>query len=126
MSFQEVSGLESKLETTPLQEGGENRFVHHLPTKGSHPNLQLKRALTARNSGLVSWCKSVLENDFAAPIKPTDINISLVNDRGPPVATWSVTNAYPVSWSIGSFDAMKNELAIETLELSYASIKRKL
>ncbi len=125
MAFQEVSGLETKIETTPLREGGENRFVHNLPDKVTHPNLVLKRAMTTMASGLVLWCKSTLEGGFDETIKTKGVVIMLMNELMAPVATWSVENAFPVKWSTGNFDAMKNELAIETIELSYLSIQRK-
>lgn len=124
-AFQEVSGLETKIETTPLREGGENRFVHNLPDKVTHSNLVLKRALTSADSGLVQWCKSTLEGGFDEAIKPKEVVVMLLNEEKDPIATWSVENAFPVKWSLGNFDAMKNELAIETIELSYLSIQRK-
>ncbi len=126
MAFQEVSGLETEIATEPLHEGGENRFVHNLPKQVKHPNLKLKRAMTTIASGLVYWCKTTLENGFADPIEPRDLVISLLNDMRLPVASWAVTNAYPVKWTVGNFDAMKNELAVETIELSYLSIARKI
>ncbi len=124
MAFQEVSGLESKIETTPLQEGGENRFVHNLPEKVTHSNLVLKRAMTTYASGLVQWCKSSLEGGFEDAIVPKDMTIMLLNEMTIPVASWSLSNAFPGKWAVGGFDAMKNELAIETIELSYLSIER--
>lgn len=124
--FQEVSGLESKIETSELREDEENSFVHHLPGAIAHPNLKLKRCLTTADSALIRWCKSVLESDFAKVIAPKDIDLSLINDLDRPVAAWSITNAYPIAWELGAFDAMKNELAIAAIELNYASITRKL
>ncbi len=38
-SFQEASGLEAKIETEPVSEGGENGFVHQLPPAAKSPNL---------------------------------------------------------------------------------------
>lgn len=124
-AFQEVSGLETELVTEPLQEGGENRFVHNLPKQVKHKNLTLKRALMTGDNGLVTWCKNTLEQGFGKPIKPQDLLISLRDAAGEPVASWSITNAFPVKWAAGNFDAMKNELAIETIELSYLSLERK-
>ncbi|MGZ2260176.1 phage tail protein [Roseobacter sp. A03A-229] len=124
MAFQEVSGLESGIDLEPLVEGGENRFVHQLPKPAKRNNLQLKRGLTTAASGLVQWCKSTLEGDFAETIVPKDITVSLLNELRIPVASWSVGNAFPVKWSVGGFDAMKNELAIETIELAYTTLKR--
>lgn len=126
MAFQEVSGLESGLETEAVVEGGENRFVHQLPKPAKRGNLKLKRSLSTVASGLVQWCKSTIEGDLAVPIKPKDMTVMLLNEMRAPVAVWSVGNAYPVKWSLGSFDAMKNELAIETIELAYTTLERKI
>ena len=126
MAFQEVSGLDREIETESVVEGGENRFVHQLPKPAKHGNLKLKRAMTTAASGLVQWCKTVIEGDFAEPIKPKDIIVSLLDEDGKPVAVWSITNAYPVKWNLGAFDAMKNELAIETIELAYNTLVRKM
>lgn len=124
MAFQEVSGLETDISVEDYQEGGENRFVHKLPKQVSHPNLKLKRALTTMASGLVVWCKMSVEGGFSTPIKPHNIGVSLLNGMRIPVANWAITNAYPVKWTVGDFDAMKNELAVETIELSYQTIQR--
>lgn len=124
MAFQEVSGLESGIDLEPLVEGGENRFVHQLPKPAKRTNLSLKRGMTTSTSGLVQWCKSTLEGDFAEAIVPKDMTVSLLNQMRIPVASWSVGNAFPVKWSVGNFDAMKNELAVETIELAYTTLKR--
>lgn len=124
-AFQQVGGLEVEMTTEPLHEGGENRFVHNLPKQVSHRNLTLKRALTAADSGLVTWCKDTLEQGFGVPIKPQDLVISLLDEEAAPVATWAITNAFPVKWVTDGFDAMKNELAVETIELAYLSVERK-
>lgn len=125
-AFQEVSGLEHGLDTELVVEGGENRFVHQLPKPAKAPNLTLKRCLTDKTSGLVKWCQETLERDLAKRIEPKDMQLSLLDADQEPVASWAVTNAYPVKWTIGAFDAMKNQLAIETIELAYQTIKRKV
>ena len=47
-SFQDVSGIESSIETEPYVELGENRYVHKLPKGVSHHNLVLKRGIRMR------------------------------------------------------------------------------
>ena len=126
MAFQEVSGLESGLEVESVVEGGENRFVHQLPKPAKRGNLTLKRAMSTYASGLVQWCKSTIEGDLAEPITPKDMTVSLLNEMRVPVAVWAIGNAYPVKWTVGGFDAMKNELAIETIELAYTTLERKM
>ncbi len=125
-AFQEVSGLKAGFDTEAVVEGGENRFVHQLPKPAKNPNLKLKRSLTKKNSELVKWCQATLERDLAKRIEPKDLTVSLLDEEGDPLASWTVTNAYPVSWEVGGFDAMKNELAVETIELAYNTIKRKV
>jgi phage tail-like protein len=123
-AFSEVSGLESSIDVESVVEGGENRFVHQLPKPVKHGNLKLKRGLTDKNSALVKWCKDVIEGDFSKKIEPKNLIIDLLDEEHDPVASWTVGNAYPVKWSVGNFDAMKNELALETIELAYTTLKR--
>ncbi len=125
-AFQEVSGLESGIEVQTVVEGGENRFVHQLPKPVKQGTLKLKRGLTDLSSGLVTWCKATLEGDFSQRIEPKDLLIALLDNEGDPVASWSIGNAWPVKWSVGAFDAMKNEIAVETVELAFLTLKRKL
>lgn len=125
-SFQEVSGLQVAMQTERFQEGGENRYTHNLPAPIQQTNIVLERGLTLRSSPLVSWCKSVLEGDFSAPITTKSLMIFLLNSKGLPDKTWSVTNAFPVSWKTGAFDSMKNQIAIEIIELAHNGIVRNL
>jgi phage tail-like protein len=123
-AFQEVAGLESAMDTETVTEGGVNDFVHRLPKQVKQGTLKLKRAIVRSDSGLVDWCKEVLEGGLAKPIKPMQITINLLDVEGTPIREWTVTNAYPVKWSVGAFDAQKSELAIETIELAYNTMKR--
>ena len=68
----------------------------------------------------------VFENDFAQAIVPRGIVVSLRDAEGEPLRSWSIGRAYPVKWSVGGFGAMKNEIAIETMEFAYHTLKRTL
>lgn len=124
--FQEVSGLNVEREVTTLQEGGENRFVHKLPGPAKLQNLVLKRGLVLASSPLFTWCKASLEGDLATPVVPKILTVSLLNQKSDPMMTWSITNAWPLKWTIDSFDAIKNTLAVETIELAYQRVERKI
>lgn len=124
--LQEVSGL--GVQDTfkeSVTEGGQSSVVRHLPISTAKPNLLLKRGVAPANGSLARWCRDVLEGGLATPITPQDLTITLRNESGDAVATWQVGAAYPVKWSIGAFDAMKNEMAIEMVELAYTTIRRK-
>lgn len=125
-SFQEVTGIGPEIETENVVEGGENRFVHQLPKAVKHPKLVLKRGIAEMNSPLVGWCISILEGDFSAPIEPKELEVMLLNENGDPLRAWYFANAYPVHWEFDSFNSTKNEVAIETIELSYNYSNRRL
>ena len=125
-SFQEVSGIGAEMETEEVQEGGENRFVYHLPKGVKHPQLELKRGIAPMNSALVGWCRQVLDNGFAQPIVPSLVTVYLLDQFGAPARGWSFANAFPVKWQIDDFKSTKNEVAIETIVLSYTSSNRTL
>lgn len=123
-SFKSVTGIKSEIETEDVVEGGENRYVHHLPKTLKHPNLVLQRGIGPITSPMVIWCKTVFEADFILPIVPMPIMVFLLDEKGLPKRTWSFMNAYPVSWEIEEFNSTKNEVAIEKIELSYTYSNR--
>ena len=122
--FQEVSGLKITMETMGKSESGENVFVHQIPKSVKFEDLVLKRCLT-KSEDLEKWCRLALEN---FEFKPMDIKLSLLSSKSEavegsnnqiPLAVWSIEQAFPISWELGSLGSNKNELAIETLTLKY-------
>jgi phage tail-like protein len=113
--FQEVSGLNVKFGTEEVPEGGENRFVHRLPTTPKYENLVLKRGLL-KGSALINWVQTSL--DFFK-FTPKLVQVSLLDGSGSPLVTWSFANAYPVSLKISDLKAQENAIVVETLELSF-------
>ncbi|MEL7531492.1 MAG: phage tail protein [Bacteroidota bacterium] len=116
--FQSVGGLEVQMDTESLKEGGENRFEHALPTRRKYSTLTLKRGLVhpLLFSSLTKWCKDAFEQGV---VKPTDLNVLLLNDLHLPIMNWSVIHAWPKSWKFGELNAEKGEVLIETMELHY-------
>lgn len=118
--FQEVTGLTASLETQQVNEGGENRFVHQLPLRTKSERLVLKRGLKI-SSGLLEWCRKAVE-EFS--FSPRNIHIYLLdpaadNPNDNILMSWHLTHAYPLKWSVSAFNAMENNLAIETIEIQY-------
>lgn len=119
-SFQEVSGLKVTIGTDEKKEGGDNVYVHHLPTPPKYENLVLKRCLLY-NSKLDKWCRDALENFKFAP---KDIKIALLGANGGILASWTVIHAFPLSWELSNLNSTSNELAIETLTLKYRFFRK--
>lgn len=123
-SFQDVSGISSEMSTEEVPEGGENRFVHKLPTAIKHPNLELKRGIAPSTSPLVVWCQSVMERGFIEKIEPQTIRVYLLDEKAQPLRGWVFVNAFPVKWEVDGFNSTKNEVAIEKITFSYTYSKR--
>ena len=101
-----------------------NDYVHRLPTGAKHGNLVLKRGIAALDSELVSWCQDCILNFRTQKIKPKLVHVRLLNEDGNVLHGWSFANAIPVKWRMGAFNAQKNEVALETIELSYSYWER--
>ncbi|MDC8760332.1 phage tail protein [Janthinobacterium fluminis] len=123
-SFQEVSGMNAELDTETVIEGGENRYVHTLPTGMKSRSLVLKRGIAPFHSPLVLWCRSVFELDFIVPIVAQPVGVYLMNVHRLPIRAWSFANAYPVKWEVEKFNATSSEVAIENITLSYTYSNR--
>jgi phage tail-like protein len=119
--FQSVSGINASVPNSEsYPEGGENRFTHRLPVRASYENLVLKRGMLV-GSGLISWFKDAVE-DFT--FKPKEVTVTLLNGEHLPLQAWIFHNAWPTKWNIDGFDAEKNGIVVETIELSYQYFER--
>jgi phage tail-like protein len=123
-AFAEVGGLDSERDVLEVREGGENRFVHHLPGRAKNPRLVLKRGLLVSESPLFTWCRDLLEGDLGSTVTTRDMMVALLDQRGQELMVWYVSQAWPVKWSVDRFNATESKLAMETLEFVYGSLNR--
>lgn len=119
LRFREVSGLTVDFNTEEVKEGGENRFTHKLPVRSQYGEITLKRGMFL-GSGIVAWCQNAIEN---FEFEPTNVLISLLNDKHIPVQNWYVIGAIPKKLDISAFNAERSEVVVETLVLSYQYFK---
>lgn len=117
--FQEVTGLSVDVGLDTYTEGGENRFVHRLPTRNTYTDLVLKRGWTLV-SGVTAWCLDSIEN---FNYQPTNMLISLLNEQHLPVSSWYVTNAIPIRYEVSGLNAEQNQIVIESMTLRYEYYK---
>lgn len=123
-SFKEVSGITMEMGTEEITEGGNNNYKHRVPTSVKFSNLVLKRGLVPKESPIVHWCLDTIGGGLSEAIKTKTILVSLLNEKGQPLNSWSFANAWPVKWSASDLNSMNNELVIETLEFSYSQFTR--
>ena len=115
--FTEVSGLSSEVEVMTYNEGGKNDGVHKLPTRMKHPNLVLKRGVTTVKD-LQEWA----QDSFAGPQRK-EITLTMYNEQLEKIRIWSFKNAYPVKWTVPSFNASQNTMATEVIEIAHDGIQ---
>src|SRR5215216_3125795 len=85
--FNEISGLSAEVETQTYNEGGNNEFVHKLPTRVKYPSLVLKRGITSE-AALQQW--------FGKSVGPSpqrlDITVTMMNEVQDRLRTWAFAN----------------------------------
>lgn len=124
-SFQEVSGLEQELKLQELSQAGDDGVKIRLPKEVVHGNITLKRALEPLTEDISNWvnkCFNYATNGF---ISPCNMVISLMDSGGKSVACWSCNHAFPIKWNLGTLDAQRSGLAIETMTITYNRLERK-
>lgn len=123
MSFLEVTGLTVELETQEIDMGGGNKRV--LPVRQKHGNLVCRRPLrSVDTSDLSAWIERTMSGGVDRPITACNILVTLLDPDEFPQCAWYIKGAYPVKWDIAGFDSKKNEIALETIEFAYDTIRR--
>lgn len=117
--FQRVSGLSATIETTTVNEGGQNRNAHRFPRRVGYQNLVLER-------GLLIGSQLSRQFDIAMTtfkFMPCNVMVALLAADAAPLAAWMFVKAFPVRWATADLSAREDQVLIETLELCYASMQ---
>ena len=125
-AFQEVSGIDPHVTVEEVIEGGLNAYVHQLPGVTKHGNLVLKRGYMLLASVFADWASQTVGSSLSTPIVTQILNVILISPKGQPLVTWTLDNAWPVKWEASGFNAKSSEVLIETMEISYGSVTRKV
>jgi len=121
-TFAECTGLSLEVTTEEYHEGGENRFVHKLPTVPQPPNLVLKRGMTATRE-LWQWFVALPETGQVEPRDGEVLLQRLADGKLKTVRAWSFERGYPVKWTGPDLNAQSPGVAFETLEIVHRGIR---
>jgi phage tail-like protein len=119
--FSEASGLSVTVEVEEVVEGGQNFHTHKLPGRFTFDNVRLKRGITEDNGFLV-WIDGSSAGAFEKngnKLKRTTVAITLVSADGQRLRTWTLQEAFPVSWSGPDFSISNDDFPIEELEIAH-------
>lgn len=117
--FAEVSGLSVQYKVITYKhglswiEGSEEVAGQFQPL-----TITLRKGMVARGSELLEW----LSGAGFLGLNKRDLFIDLCDEKGFPVITWAIKEAFPTRLDGPSFTANNNDAAIEKLELKAGSL----
>lgn len=117
--FRSCSGLKSEAEVVPMQEGGLNTTEHKLIGRTKFPNLVLKQGFA--NSSLWQKRLSFVNDSPGAPLTRFSGTITQ-HGPGGKSHSWQFQKAWICKWEGPEFDATKNEISIETVEIAHEGL----
>lgn len=108
-------GMETAVETR--EEGGNNMYIHQLPTRLKYSNVKLSRPINQDSALVAVWFMKVVK------LRPTNQTAVIQACGGQTekevIAEWSLQNVVPVRWTGPSFSVESPKVATETLELAF-------
>jgi phage tail-like protein len=119
-SFRECSGLEATTEVIDHRQGGDNTTVYKLPGKTTYSDITLRWGLTDSQE-LWAWRRQVIEGRVLRK-NGSIVVYDLANRQE--VVRWNFANAWPTKWDGPSFNAIGNEVAVESLVLAHEGVVR--
>jgi phage tail-like protein len=123
-SFSEISGLESSITTEDVKEGGQNQFVHRLPTGTTQKNIVMKRGVVSQASPIALWASVTIGSTLASPIITQTLVVMLLGPDHTPKFAWNIRRAWPVRWDWGTLNSTRNEVLVESLEFAHSGVTR--
>jgi len=119
--FKSVGGISMETEVTEYRAGGVNDLTYKLVGATKWKNLVLKRGFTASRE-LLQWREAWLKasgTKTRATITIEQMDTDLKTSK----YKWVFVEGWPVKWELSEYDAGKNEISIETLEIAHHGIR---
>jgi len=120
-AFRHAGPFRWTTKTKPIREGGNNRGFVNLVEPGEFAPLGLKKGLASGNNELFLWMKRIHDTTGVGvkPFMRANISIVLMNEKGSEVGRFNLYNAFPSKYELGQLDGKTNEIAIESLDITF-------
>ena len=121
--FREVSGLDTESEVVEHKEVDANGRQRTIKVNGAekYSNIELKRGVDV-DKGLYEWRQMVV--DKGPDGARTDCTLELLDYDGSAIATYTITQAWPLKYSGVSMNAGGNEILVEEIEIAHEGFER--
>jgi phage tail-like protein len=116
----EVSGLETDIKPIEYRHGNSPVWsTIKMPGLKSVGNVTIKKGVFTKDSTFWTWFEEAKLNI----IKRRTLVIQLLDESSAPKMTWTLTNAWPIKVSGTDLKSDSNEVAIESVEIAYETLK---
>lgn len=114
IGFQEISGLEMETQFIEYRAGDSLSYLtQKIPGLKKHGNITFKRGVYQGDASFWELFQDVQAN----PERREEIIISLLNEEGTTMVSWTITNTFPVKITGPDLKSDANEIAIESIEV---------
>lgn len=114
-AFTRVEGLGIIVNRALFRAGGDNSVVRAIPMQVSYPPVKLWYGVTDSDE-LLRWLFTAVKGR----VERRDVSLALLNEAGTDhVRRWDFIGAWPCEWYGTPLDALGDELAIESLTLTF-------
>jgi phage tail-like protein len=119
-AFAECSGMKAEREIITYKEGGLNHYAHKLPGRTTYSEITLRKGVMFTIE-LWDWFQEGIDD---GKVKRRNFTIFQYSSYFNMPARWyHVKNAYPVSWEASSLRTDSNQLAMESLTLTFEKLE---
>jgi phage tail-like protein len=108
-------GLGMETAIKQYEEGGNNAWVHQLPTRLKYTNVKLSRPINEDSGKVAVWFMAISQK----VVRGTTASILAVDGGGKIIAQWNLNDVVPVRWTGPSFSVESPKVATESLELAF-------
>ncbi|QJD96201.1 phage tail protein [Mucilaginibacter robiniae] len=120
--FQEVTGLNAESQVIEYRGGNSKDFTTvKMPGLQKFGNITFKKGIFKGDVALWTQFATIKMNTF----KRIPITVSLLDETGKEIMTWTLKNAFPTKYSGTDMKSDGNEVAIETLEVAHEGLTLK-
>ena len=117
--FQEVSGLDPETEVIEYRHGNNKMPAQvKMPGINKSSNVTLKKGIFLKDNYFWEWFNKIKLNI----IKREMVVIKLMDEKGKPTMTWTLSNAWPMKITGPDLESQGDEIAIETIEIAHEGL----
>jgi len=127
-TFNEIEGVEMRVEVVTLSEGGQNGFVHQLPGRASWPTLIMRKGTISNDDALWNWISSTTGEQFSAndnKLERKSAAITVMSSTGARLRSWELIGAWPCYWSLTPMNVEANTPIGEEIHIKHHGFKPK-